>query len=332
LNAEAAVLLAAALAAGSAAADGAPPLSIDHAVFDFGSVVFGKAVTHTFVVRNAGDTAVALRQISALCDCFHARFDASVPPGGTGRIDVTIDTARLEGPVFLTARVHPSDAALPGGRLELRGFVNGPIMVLPRDHLDLTTVEGDDQEQQLQLEINRPLPLKVLKVDSTSAVFVPRWETLAPGRKYRIQVKVLGRQPPGVHRGTLRIQTDDPARRIIPVECSLLVVGTLVAEPETLFLPSLTEAEARKGLKKDGWKVAVRDVRGRRFDVLGVDSDLPFVHAWSQPRAGGNAHDLFVEIRPNETLRPGRTVGSLRVRTSLGDAKELRVPLWLDVR
>jgi len=309
-----------------------PQLEIEHAMFEFGSVVSGQTVSHAFMVRNRGETPLTLEDVSAPCACFHASFDRSVAAGQAGRIEVSIDTSELLGPVFLTARVRSSDPARPVSRVVVKGVVNGPIALLPRDHVDLTTVQGDDMEQIVTLEVNRKRPLEVLRVESSSKTFAPRWETLTPGRRYRIVVKANGSEPVGLHRGTLRIHTDDPDQAIIPLECSLLVVSSVVAEPETLFLPTVGQAEARKGLKKESWKVVVRNMRGRSFAIVALTSDLPFVRVWNRIRPDGKSYDVFVELQPNEVLLPGRTVGSLHVRTDLPDAQDVKVPVWVEVR
>ncbi|HDJ29434.1 MAG TPA: DUF1573 domain-containing protein, partial [Candidatus Acetothermia bacterium] len=38
----------------------APKISVDQAVYDFGEVVAGIAVTHTFVLTNVGDAALTI--------------------------------------------------------------------------------------------------------------------------------------------------------------------------------------------------------------------------------------------------------------------------------
>jgi hypothetical protein len=324
--------LAAMVLALGARAEGKPQIHVDHPAFDFGSTVFGQTVSHAFIVQNQGDSPLELKEVSSRCRCFHAKFDKTIAPGQAGRIRVDIDTRELEGPVFLTARVQSSDPLHPTSRLQIVGLVRGPIMLLPRDHIDLTTVAGDDHEQSIELEINREDPLEVTKVDSSSPVFVPRLETVAPGRRYRIVVTARGSQPPGVHRGTIRIRTGDGSRPIIPLECSLLVVSSVVAEPETLFLPALGEEEARKGAKKPGWKVLVKNVRGRKFSIVTLRSDLPFVRASQKARADGKSYDVFVEVLPNQLLRPGRTIGSLHIKTDLPDAQDVKVPIWVEVR
>ena len=324
--------LSALCAGGPVRAQGDPAIRIEEPKLDFGAIVFGQPVSHTFVVSNQGGSPLLLQEVVSKCDCFHATFEKTIAPGQTGRIETSIDTSQLQGPVFLTVVIRSNDPVRKIATLEIKGFVNGPIMLLPRDHLDLTTVAGENREQVLFLEVNRKRPLKVRGVESTSTVFAPSWEASTPGRRYRIVVKANGSQAPGLHRGTIRIRTDDKQLPIVPVECSLLVLSSVAAEPGTLFLPPLGQEEARKGKSEKSWKVVVRNLRNRPFTIVSVTSDVPFVHAWNQARSDGSSYEVFVEIRPNDVLRPGRTITNLHVKTSLPDGQDVKVPVWVEVR
>jgi len=316
----------------AAVAEEAPRIAIEKPAVDFGPVVFGKKLSHSFVVRNLGSSPLRVEEVSSPCECFRATFDDAIAPGQSGRIRVEVDTSALQGPIFLTARVRTNDPARPIARVEIKALVKGAIMLLPRDHLDLTTVSGQDQEAVVELEINRKEPLQVTGVDSDSQVFLPKLERLTAGRRYRIVVKAAGGQPVGIHSGTIRILAADEDRPVIPLRCSLLVVSSVAVEPDTLFLQGLSEDEARKGLAKDRWKVVVKNLRGRSFAVEDVKSDASFVRTRVRMLPDGKSYDLFVELLPNQVLRKGRSVVTLHVKTDLPDAQDVKVPVWLEIR
>ena len=313
-------------------AEDPPAIRVEGAKFDFGSIVFGQKVQHGFVVRNQGGSPLVISEVISRCDCFHASFEKTIAPGQSGRIETTIDTADLQGPVFLTIGLRSNDPERKLATFEITGFVNGPIMLLPGDHVDLTTVQGEDKQKTVVLEVNRKQPLQVKGVESSSPVFTARLETSKPGRRYRIVVTAAGSQPPGLHKGTIRLRTDDPKQPVMALECGLLVLASVVVEPSALYLPPLDQADARKGMARKDWKVQLRNVRKRPFTIVSITSDLPFVGARSEPRSDTGSFDLFVEIRPNEMLRPGRTISSLHVKTSLPDAQDVRIPVWIEVR
>jgi hypothetical protein len=326
------LLLAAVLLALPAAAGDAPRIGIDKPAVDFGPVVYGKKLSHTFVVRNSGGSPLQVVEVTSRCDCFRATFDPVIAPGKSGRIRTEVDTSAQQGPLLLTVRIRTNDPVRTTSRVEIKALVKGPIMFLPRDHLDLTTVSGDDRDEIVELEINRPDPLQVTGVTSDSPVFVPSLERVAPGRRYRIAVKALGAQPLGVHSGTIQIRTADETRPVIPLPCSLLVVSSISVDPDALFLTNVSAAQARKGLAKDRWKVVVKNLRGRSFAIEEVRSDAAFVRPRVRMLPDGKSYDVHVEILPNEVLRPGKAVVTLHVKTNLPDAQDVKVPVWVEVR
>lgn len=314
------------------AAEGTARIEIEQPAFDFGSVVFGERISHDFAVRNEGGSPLLVQEVSSPCDCVHAAFESTIGPRQTGRIHVDVDTSALQGPVYLTVRVRSNDPERSIARMEIKGFVKGPIMLLPRDHLDLTTLAGENQESTVTLEVNRQQPLKVLGVDSTSAVFAPRFETVSPQKRYRIVVKADGNQPTGLYQGTVRIRTDDGKQKIIALQCTLLVVSSVVADPTALYLPALDRNDARNGVARSDWKVTIKHVHNRAFEVVSVKPDLPVLQVRYEARADGASHEIFVQILPNDVLRPGRTVVKLHVKTSLPEAQDLQIPVWVEVR
>jgi Protein of unknown function (DUF1573) len=312
-------------------AENEPAMKVEATRFDFGSVVFGQRISHAFTLRNQGSSPLIVQEVVSRCDCFHADFDKTIAPGQAGRIQTAIDTTDLQGPVFLTVLVRTNDPHHPTAPLEIKGFVNGPVMLLPQDHLNLTAIQGEPKEQVVTLEINRKRPLNVKGVDSTSAAFVPLLETTTPGRRYRIVVRADANQPVGVHSGTVRIRTDDK-QPVIPIDCTILILSSVVVEPSALYLPPLDQQEARKGTGKTNWKVALKNVRNRPFVIVGVSSDLPFIHAWSEARPAATSQEVLVAIGQNDFLKPGKTISKVHVKTSLPDAQNVEIPVWVEVR
>src|SRR5262249_56136315 len=83
---------------GGRADDGQPKLGIAQPVFDFGDVDQGAKVEHTFALTNTGDAELRIDHVKSSCGCTVAvASERDVPPGGEGRVTVTLDTARMSG-------------------------------------------------------------------------------------------------------------------------------------------------------------------------------------------------------------------------------------------
>lgn len=81
-----------ALAAGMALAGSNLPAQVpasllDDKVYNFGLIPLGTEVRHTFLLKNAGKTAMKVTRVTTSCDCTKvASYPNRIPPGGQGEI------------------------------------------------------------------------------------------------------------------------------------------------------------------------------------------------------------------------------------------------------
>ncbi len=105
---------------------GGPRLSLEEELFDFGSVIDGTVVVHTFPLTSAGDAPVTILQVSHPCGCTTYELDKeTIDPGETARLTVRFNTAgysRNPQPVEQTITVYSNDPAGPH-RVILKGIV-----------------------------------------------------------------------------------------------------------------------------------------------------------------------------------------------------------------
>jgi hypothetical protein len=157
-------------------------------------------------------------------------------------------------------------------------------------------------------------------------------ETIVPGKKYRITIKANGNADLGLHRGTINLKTDDPRKPLIPIDGSVLIISSVAIDPGTLFLSRMTPEEAMKGMKRDAWKVKLKNVHQQAVSVLEVTSEAPYLAATYRPLEDGKSYELLVEVKPNTVLKQGKYFADLVVKTNLPDAQSLKVPVFVEVR
>lgn len=161
------------------AAFAAPELAAGKTEVDFGSVVQGTKVEHTFVFRNAGDAELVISQVRSSCGCTAALLSADrLPPGGRGELRAVFDSGRFRGPVSKTVFLHSNDPRRPVVELHLRGTVRPEIEMKP-EQVDLGAVgPGGAREAQVTL-VNRGKRAIVL---SAARATTPEIQAkLAPG-------------------------------------------------------------------------------------------------------------------------------------------------------
>ncbi|MCI4670641.1 MAG: DUF1573 domain-containing protein [Bacteroidia bacterium] len=97
-----------------------PQTSVEWAeeVFDYGTVVQGKKVTHTFKFKNTGDNPLNLTRVKASCGCTVPSYSKEpIAPGKNGEINVTFNSAGKMGRQIKTVTVTGN---FPGQRKVLR--------------------------------------------------------------------------------------------------------------------------------------------------------------------------------------------------------------------
>ncbi len=99
----------------------APHMQLGETSFDFGEVLEGSIVSHDFIVWNIGTGVLKIDQVGPTCACLKADFDESIPPGGTGRITLTVDFSDHKGPLERTVGVLTNDPADDDATLSVKG-------------------------------------------------------------------------------------------------------------------------------------------------------------------------------------------------------------------
>jgi hypothetical protein len=67
-----------------------PKAQVPETTFDFGEIFEDRELTHTFTIKNIGDALLEIKDIDSDCACTAADSDRRIPPGGEGRIKLTI--------------------------------------------------------------------------------------------------------------------------------------------------------------------------------------------------------------------------------------------------
>lgn len=119
------VLLATSLAFMTVAGHATPRLVVDESPFDFGTVLEGETVTHSFVLTNAGDLLLVIQQARASCGCTATFLSKrTLTPGESVSLETTLRTNGYGGrTISKTVTVKSNDPDNPELILGLVGTV-----------------------------------------------------------------------------------------------------------------------------------------------------------------------------------------------------------------
>ena len=152
------------------------------------------------------------------------RFDRVIPPGGRGKITLSIDSRRVSGPFNKRSVVWSDDPQKPSVALYLKGTVEHLILLEPGGYLGLWGAIGKTPPAQLKILNNNPRPLKITGIDSDLLGHI-RWELkeIEAGNVYQLEVEDISPQA-GEYSGHLFIRTDHPQKP----ELVIIIQGGIV--------------------------------------------------------------------------------------------------------
>ncbi|MFH1008191.1 MAG: DUF1573 domain-containing protein [Candidatus Latescibacterota bacterium] len=98
-----------------------PTLVISSLEHSFGVVKPGTVLSHSFIIENIGEAALAITNVRPSCGCITSFYDKEVAPGGSGEIVVEVEkTQHYKGEGVKTVSVTTNDPDHPTFTLTLR--------------------------------------------------------------------------------------------------------------------------------------------------------------------------------------------------------------------
>ena len=109
----------------SSAAWAAPSIYVAMPIYNFGTVLDGYAVAHTFVIENAGDEPLEITGVRATCGCTTTALSTTtIEPGASVELEAIFHTTGYGGrTTSKTIQVASNDPAMPILVLQLTGQI-----------------------------------------------------------------------------------------------------------------------------------------------------------------------------------------------------------------
>ncbi len=143
-------------------------------------------------------------------------------PSGDGSQDLAV-AIRPDAPVGRfseNVRIRSTSPRHPAVTVAVVGFVDGDLVVSPREISFGQVAQGETSERTLLVE-NQGQGLAHVTGASVSGSFARAdVQTVEDGRRYRVRVALNAALPPGHFAGRIEIHTDDPAQPALRVRVS----------------------------------------------------------------------------------------------------------------
>lgn len=146
-----------------------------------------KTLDVAFSFKNTGDRPVTIRHVQTNCDCLVAGADRQIyQPGEAGVVTARFAVGDRVGTYERGIAVATDDGS-PAQHLRVRIEVPEPATVSPATRE--WSIAGGTAEQTVDVTVAPELTINFREVFVSSESFQARFETLEPGRRYRIHVR-----------------------------------------------------------------------------------------------------------------------------------------------
>jgi len=147
-----------------------------------------------------------------------AHFDRAIPPGGEGKVTLTLNLKDYQGPVWKSATILSNDPQQPSIAVNIHGTVRPHIEIRPAPFVQFKGAEQGHQERVIDL-ITTSQPFQILRIENTLGEKIAyQLETKVEGRHYRL--KIFNRQKMENYSGILKCFTNHPKKPELQIQIS----------------------------------------------------------------------------------------------------------------
>lgn len=191
---------------------GAPNIVFDGLVKDFGKVMEGDTLTHTFKFENKGGSELDILSVEASCGCTGVLTSAKrLKPGESGQIEVALKTEGFGGidDLYKTVTVTTNDPRQKQVTLGLKASVEPEFVFSERSIYLGEVIKGQDVSKEITISVAPTRDVRLVGVETTDQNVLVKLEPVA-GSKGK-QFKLIARQKPdakvGYHFGMITVKT-----------------------------------------------------------------------------------------------------------------------------
>ncbi len=189
-----------------------PRAQVPETTYDFGEVFEDVKLTHTFSIKNIGDALLEIKDIDSDCACTAADSDRRIPPGGQGRITLTIAPYSVLRQFTKKTKVFFNDPDHPQVVLTMQGYGKPFIEIQPNHIIRFRGKPGEELRGQVRFISHLPAPweIKEFKTNIPQDIDV-NVKAEEPGRIYVVEVRNK-RQEAGNYAGVIELSTTSEKR------------------------------------------------------------------------------------------------------------------------
>jgi len=196
----------------TAAAGIGPKAQVPETTYDFGEVFEDRKLSHTFDIKNTGDALLEIKDIDSDCACTAADSDRRIPPGGQGRITLTVAPYSVLRQFTKKTKVFFNDPDCPLVVLTMKGVAKPFIEIKPSHIIRFRGNPGEELRGQVRFTSHLPGNFEITEFKTNIPQYIDvTIKAEEPGRIYVVEVRNK-RQEAGNYAGNIELFTTSPKR------------------------------------------------------------------------------------------------------------------------
>jgi hypothetical protein len=293
---------------------------VDEPVIDVGDVRKGDEIHQAFVIRNGGDAPLEITEVKPSCGCTVAEFDRVIPPGGTGRVDLVVETGAFGGGIAKSVSVFTNDSDNPRLNLVVKANIREPVVARP-GYARFIGVEGEPIEPSLQtVSAADGTPMQVLSVESPlPAVRTSHSRVEGDESSWRIELRLDRNAPAGSLADYVLVRTDHPEQPVVQIAVSGLV------RPILTVAPKVADFGRRELVEPQTKSLEIKNLGAPAVELTEATSDIEGLEAIVEAVEEGRHYRVTLTL--TEALPKGEFEGRLTIKTSSPRRPVVEVPL-----
>ena len=189
-----------------------PKAQVPETTFDFGEIFEDRELTHTFTIKNIGDALLEIKDIDSDCACTAADSDRRIPPGGQGRIKLTIAPFSVLRQFEKKTKVFFNDPDHRQVVLSMKGYGKPFIEIQPSHIIRFRGKPGEELRSQVRFTSHLPGNFEITEFKTNIPQFIDvTVKAEKPGRTYVVEVRNK-QQEAGNYAGMIEMFTTSEKR------------------------------------------------------------------------------------------------------------------------
>jgi hypothetical protein len=169
--------------------DGAPSMVVDNPVKDFGNVMKGEMVKHTFRFSNEGSSTLEILGAEATCGCQETLLSSKqIEAGQSGQIDVSVDTSVLIGAVTESVKIFTNDPQHPSVLLSIKADVQQEISLSSPSIYFGDVPKGKEVTEEIIITVPAEKSIKILSAESSDESVKVRLEPVPESKEKKVKL------------------------------------------------------------------------------------------------------------------------------------------------